>query len=95
MGLEFWANISVVWLALLCFIGLLIPLAAAYFAIRGMNFALDKSRGGLGAAQGYSRTMRERVDSLSQKIAKPVIKAESEVAKAEEVLRTLAKHPDR
>ena len=39
--------------------------------------------------------MRERTDSLSQKIAKPVITAESEVAKAEEVLRTLAERPDR
>ncbi len=90
MGLEFWANISTVWLALLCFIGTMIPLAAAYFAIRGMNIALGKSRSALGSAQGYSRTMRERADSVSQKIAKPVIRAESKVVEAEEVLRSLA-----
>lgn len=89
MGLEFWANISVVWLSLLCFIGTLIPLAAAYFAVRGMHIALGKSRSVFGAAQGYSRAIRDQTDLVSRKIAKPVIKAESEVAKAEEVLRSL------
>ncbi len=90
MSLQFWANISTVWLALLCFIGTLIPLAAAYFAIRGMNAALEKTRSGLGTAQGYSRIMRDRVDSVSRKVAEPVIKAEGKAAKAEEVLRSLS-----
>ena len=91
MGLEFWANISAVWLALICFIGLLIPLAATYFAIRGMHAALGYSRSGLETAQGYSSKARKQAESISQKVAEPVIKVESEAAKAEEVARSLAK----
>ena len=96
VGLEFWANISAVWLALLCFIGLLIPLAAAYFAIRVHELRLGQiPRRFRRSARLLTHNAPARVDSLSQKIAKPVIKVESEVAKAEEVMRTLAQRPER
>jgi hypothetical protein len=90
VSLEFWANVSTVWLALLCFVGMLIPLAAAFFAVRGMHVALLKSREGIGVAQRYSGMIRDRTDSFSRKIAKPVIRAECEVTKAGTVLRNLA-----
>ena len=89
MGLEFWANISVVWLSLLCFIGGLIPLAATYFAIRGMNVALGKSRSVMGLAQEYSSIIRSKTESFSDKVARPVIKIERKAAQADEVIRSL------
>ena len=91
VGLEFWANISAVWLSLLCFIGLLIPLAAVYFAIRGMHAALGKSRSLFDIAQGYSSKMRSGTEAFSQKITTPVVKTGSEVAKADGFLRSLAR----
>jgi hypothetical protein len=90
VSLQFWANVSTVWLALLCFVGMLIPLVAAFFAVRGMHVALLKSREGLGVAQRYSGMIRDQTDSVSRKIAKPVIRAESEVTKARTILRNLA-----
>lgn len=87
MGLEFWANVSAVWLSLLCFIGLLIPLVAAYFAIRGMHFVLEKSRSAMATAQDYSRLVRHRTDTLSRRVATPVIKAERKAAEIDTVIR--------
>lgn len=90
MGLDFWRDVSVVWLSLLCFVGLLIPLVATYYAIRGMHAALGKSRSAFGAAQSYSSAVRRRTEFYSRKIAGPVVEAEREAAKAQTVIRTLA-----
>ena len=89
MGLDFWANISVVWLSLLCFMGMLIPLVATYYAIRGMHAALGKSRTVFSTVQPYSSKIRSQTESVSQKITTPVIKTGSEAAKAEKIIRTL------
>ncbi len=90
MGLEFWANISTVWLGLLCFIGGLIPLAAAFFAVRGMHMALGKSRSVMQTAQTYSSLMREKADVVSEKVAEPVIETEAKAAQIETTIRNLA-----
>jgi len=90
VGLEFWANVSVVWLSFLCFIGIMIPLAATYFAIRGMHVVLGRARSFMGIAQRYSGMIRSKTDSLSTQVAKPIITAESKAAQADEVIRSLA-----
>lgn len=90
MSLEFWANVSTVWLALLCFIGGLIPLVAAYFAVRGMNFVLSKSRSAMGAAKGYSSIARTKAIDISNKVAQPVIQAETKAVEFETTIRNLA-----
>lgn len=89
MSLQFWANISAVWLALLCFIGTIIPVVVTYFAIRGMHAVLGKSRTALETAQDYSDKVRSKTDSISQRVARPMIRVESEVAKANKVIRDL------
>jgi hypothetical protein len=89
VGLDFWANISVVWLSLLCFVGMLIPLVAAFFAIRGMHIAIGKSRTAMGTAQKYSSVIRNRTESVSQRIAEPVVQTGSHAAKVDKVIRSL------
>lgn len=89
MGLEFWANISVVWLSALCFVGIVIPLAATYYAIRGMHAALGISFTAFKTAQTYSGKIRSNTESVSQKIARPVIRSGSEAARADKVIRSL------
>ncbi|HXF61170.1 MAG TPA: hypothetical protein VNK95_06115 [Caldilineaceae bacterium] len=75
VSLEVWRDIAVVWLALLCFIGLLLPLAVALVAVKGMHFAVDRTPRLLRQAQGYSRAARNRVDTAAQQTANRVIHA--------------------
>lgn len=73
MSLDFWRNISVIWLSLLCFIGLLPPLAIGYFLVRGMNWVLSKERWLFDQAQLYSGRARAEVDRASGYVVEPLI----------------------
>lgn len=90
MSLEFWRNLAVVWLALLCFVGLLLPLAAALFAVKGMHIAVDKTPGLLRQVQNGARQGRLKVDSASRAAAEQVIQARSKLARIETRLARLA-----
>ncbi|HMN29809.1 MAG TPA: hypothetical protein PKE45_16780 [Caldilineaceae bacterium] len=89
MSLAFWRDISVIWLSLLCFIGLIVPLTTIYFAVRGMNRAHMATLSGLRRAQGYSRTIRQGSEELSQRIATPVIKTQRQPTRLQTTLRRL------
>lgn len=73
LSLNSWANLATVWLAFLCFIGLLIPLAVAFFAVRGMHVAVDRTPALFKRAQGYSGAMRRKVDYSSRVVADRVV----------------------
>lgn len=75
MDLAFWANIATVWLAILCFIGLLIPLAVAIFVVKGMHVAVDRTPRFMRQAQGYARAARTQVEVASQRVAEPVVQS--------------------
>ncbi|MCC6167597.1 MAG: hypothetical protein IT329_10250 [Caldilineaceae bacterium] len=90
MSLEFWRNLAVVWLALLCFVGLLLPLAATLFAVKGMHIAVDKTPGLLRQVQNGARQGRLKVDSASRAAAEQVIQARSKLARIETRLARLA-----
>jgi hypothetical protein len=79
--LAFWRDIAVVWLALFCFIGMLIPLAATFFAVKGMHFLVDRTPRLLTKAQGYSRIMRRQTDSASRRVAAPIIGAQRQATR--------------
>ena len=89
MNLSTWANISLVWLSLLCFINLLIPLIVAYFAVRGMNAVHNKTRSLFHTTQSYSRQLRDRADDLSEQARAPIVRARSKEAALEQTLRSL------
>jgi hypothetical protein len=75
VDLAFWRNISVIWLAFLCFLGLLLPLAASLFIVKGMHALVDRTPRLLRQVQGYSRAVRNQVDTASDYVAAPVIQA--------------------
>lgn len=79
MSLDLWRNLAIVWLALLCFIGMLIPLAAALFAVKGMHIAVTKTPGLLQVAQRASRQARTQVESTSHTVTEPLIRAGSRI----------------
>ena len=87
--LVFWRDVSVIWLSLFCFVGLLPPLVLGYFAVRGMRWVLRKSDWLFDKAQGYTRQGRTIVDEASQRAVAPVIAAQKQGTKVETVLRRL------
>ncbi len=82
MELALWRDIAVVWLALLCFIGLIIPLAVALFAVKGMHTVVDRTPGLLRQAQGYSRVLRTQTDAASLRVAEPLIRVRKQTTRA-------------
>ena len=93
-SLTFWTDISIIWLSLLCFIVLMIPLGVSYFAIRGMNVVLDKTPRLFQKAQSYSSTVRHHTESAGERIAGPVIRAGAETAQIETTVQSLLTNPD-
>jgi hypothetical protein len=77
VDLAFWRDVSVVWLSFLCFIGLLIPLAAVLFAVKGMHVAVDRTPRYLRQAQRYSRLMRDSTDRGSRQVTEQVIRSQT------------------
>lgn len=89
LSLGMWRDISLIWLSLLCFIGLVLPLALAYLAVRGMDAALRHASTGLHKAQSLSAQARVKTASMSHKVAAPVIAVNRHVSRWQRVARAL------
>lgn len=85
MSLEFWRNVSVVWIAIHAFILFLIPTAIAYFLVRGINWVLAKTKLGFSKAQGFSRQVNQKTDALSERVAAPLIAAHGKASRVQRV----------
>ncbi|MCL4832822.1 MAG: hypothetical protein KJZ86_10285 [Caldilineaceae bacterium] len=92
MSLEFWRNVSVVWIAIHAFILFLIPAAIAYFLVRGINWLLAKTKLGFSKAQGFSRQVNEKTDALSERVAAPVIAAHSRATRIQKAGESFIKN---
>ncbi len=90
--MAFWRDLSVIWLSLFCFIGLLIPIAVLYFAVRGMQALHHKVQPLFPKAQGISGMVRTQTSRMSQRVAEPVIQAHASYAKTKTRLQTLWPH---
>jgi hypothetical protein len=93
VSLEQWRDVALVWLSFLCFIGLLIPLAISFFAVKGMHAAVDRTPRLLRQAQGYSRLMRNKVDDASHRIGEPMIQVKRQSKRYSTVLDRLLRRP--
>jgi len=89
MSLEFWRNVSVVWIAIHAFVLFLVPTAVAYFLVRGINWVLAKTKIGFVKAQSVSRQVNERTEAVSARVAAPVIAAHSKVARVQQTGKSL------
>lgn len=81
MDLGFWRDLAVIWLALFCFIGLLVPVAIAVFAVKGMHIVIDRAPRYLQMAQDVSRQTRTRVHHAADIVAAPVVQGHSRWAR--------------
>jgi hypothetical protein len=96
VALALWRDIALVWLALLCFIGLIIPLAISLLAVKGMHAAVDRTPGLLRQVQGYSRGLRGQVESAGVRVAAPVIRTHKEASRMSTIAERLFKRaPER
>jgi hypothetical protein len=89
VGLSLWRDIAIVWLALLCFIGMVLPLVVAVFAVKGMHIAVERTPRLLRQAQVYTRALRTHVDAASYRVADPVIQAQRQSTKISTLLDRL------
>ena len=93
MELALWRDIAVVWLAFLCFIGLIVPVAISVFAVKGMHAAVDRTPQLLRQVQGYSRVARTKVEATSQHVVEPVIQTHKQASRFATLLdRVLRRH---
>ena len=90
MDLRTWTDIAVVFLAIQCFVIMLIPLVLTFFMVRGMNMANSALPQYLIKAQGYSRIMRDQTVNVSDKIAAPLVQARAQQARVEMSVRSFA-----
>lgn len=89
MSLAFWRDLSVIWLSLFCFIALVIPLVALYFAVRGMNALQRKVTPLVELAQKYSRIVRMETEKISNKVVEPIIQINGRYTKTITWLQSL------
>lgn len=82
MTLEFWRNLSIVWIGLHVFLLTAIPLVIAFFAVRGMNWVLKNAAVGFHKLQYFSGLTRQRTEDYANKVADPVIRTRSKAVGA-------------
>lgn len=93
MELALWRDIAVVWLAFLCFIGMVIPLAVSLFAVKGMHAAVDRTPRLMRQLQGYSRALRNQVNTASQRVAEPVIQTRKQSTRLSTLITRIMPNP--
>jgi hypothetical protein len=89
MGLEFWRDLAVVWLSVLCLTTLIIPIVVLYFAVRGMGYVNDATPHLLHKAQGYTQMAKTQANQMSEKVAQPIVQAQTKASRAGVTIRSL------
>ena len=89
MDLSIGRDIALIWLSIFCMIGLLVPIAALYFAIRGMNIAQTKSVELLRQGQTQVKGIHQSTERMSHQAIQPVLRAKSKVAQATSAVKRI------
>jgi hypothetical protein len=87
MEVTFWRDLAVVWLALFCFIGLLIPLALLYFTVRGVNALHGLLYRLAQQGQGLSGQARRQVTQASAQVAEQAVRIQGQTRRVEALVR--------
>jgi len=93
MSLEFWTNISIVWLVFLGFVLGIVPLVSFYFLVRGMMIVNRTVPRYLKLGQHYSSIARDQTKKGAEKAVEPVVRVYGQAARADAVARGLLPHP--
>ena len=89
MNLDFWTNLSIVWLSLWVFLMGLVPLVILYFLVRGMMIVNRTLPRYLKLGQYYTGIVRDQTQKVGQKVVEPIVRAYGETARADAVVRGL------
>ena len=97
MTLEFWRNLSVVWISIFFFLLCLVPLAVAFLAVQGMKKVLGGAQSGLENLQNASSQARAKTEQTAAKVTSAVIQGQSKGERAQATLKQLLQRttPDR
>lgn len=79
MNIPLWRDIAVVILALQLFIMLVIPLAIAFFMVKGINWVHAKLPPVWDKAHHYSGLVRDKTEEYSNVATEPVLRLRSRV----------------
>ncbi|MEZ4729854.1 MAG: hypothetical protein R3E79_22205 [Caldilineaceae bacterium] len=89
MELAFWRDLSVIWLSLFCFLGLLIPIAALYFLVRGVNALHGGVQRLVQRGQGVSGSVRRQVTQVSARVDEQAVRVQGRIKQTETIVRKL------
>lgn len=89
MEVTFWRDLAVVWLALFCFIGLLLPMAALYFTVRGVNALHGLLYRLAQQGQGLSGQARRGVTQVSARVDGQAVRIQGQTRRVETLVRQL------
>ena len=89
MTLEFWRNLSVVWIAIHLLLLCLVPLGIAFLAVRSMNWILGRTSDGLHRLQNASGRARVKTDETAVQVTSAVIRGQSKAEKVRATFRQL------
>lgn len=89
MSLEFWRNLSVVWISIHLLLLCLVPLAIAFLAVHGMRKILGSAQSGLENLQDASSQARAKTEEAAAKVTSAVIQGQSKGERAQATLNQL------
>jgi hypothetical protein len=89
LSLELWRDLASVWLAVLCFVAMTVPLVVAVLAVKGMHYAVDRTPKALRVAQTYSRLGRGHVENAAGQVNERVIRVQTGSSRFQTRLRRL------
>ena len=84
MSTRLLADLSLIWLSLLCFVSLLPPIVIGYFAVRGMNVALNKTPLVMQKGQKWGHSMKEQTQILQGQVSTPILQVRARTDKFEQ-----------
>ena len=89
MTLDFWRDLSVVWISIYLLILCLVPLGIAFLAVRSMNWILGRTSDGLHRLQDASGKARATTEQTAAQVTSAVIQGQGKAEKARATLRQL------
>ncbi|MDE0336769.1 MAG: hypothetical protein OXI80_03785 [Caldilineaceae bacterium] len=89
MSLEFWRNLSVVWISVFFFLICLVPLAFAFLAVQGMRKVLGGAQSGLENLQDASSKARAKTEETAAQVTSAVIQGQSKAERSQATLKQL------
>ena len=89
MSLEFWRNLSVVWISIHLFLLCLIPLGIAFLAVQAMRWVLGGAQSGLENLQDASSKARAKTEATAAQVTSAVIQGQSKAERSQATLKQL------